>query len=307
MSHFSVEHYPFTHEFNEAALYNRVEYLSQNETDNLIRFNWVVNNKAIIGCNLYTQKHNLINARYSSFGGVEFSIQGLPVLDKFMDALILWCSDNGIAQVQLKLPSSVYSENYDHLLQLLNVAGFTELVREVNQHLVVSEEIYSEVIKYNERKKLRRCKEQRFEFKYMQSDQLHQAYRLIADTRIRNTFPVSMTLDKLRKMFSVFPDNYFLFGVYDSKRLIAVAVSIKINRNILYNFYHGDDIEYRSYSPIVMLLEGIYGYCQRENFEYLDLGISSVHGKLNHGLYKFKENCGCIATAKPILVKELLY
>ncbi len=97
-----------------------------------------------------------------------------------------------------------------------------------------------------------------------------------------------MTFEKLKEMFEVLPQHYFLFGVYDKDTLIAAAVSIRVTDSILYNFYHGDRMAYRSYSPIVMLLDGIYKFCQVKSFSYLDLGTSSVEGEPNEGLFNFK-------------------
>ena len=94
------------------------------------------------------------------------------------------------------------------------------------------------------------------------------------------------------------PEHYLLFGVYDESKLIAASVSVRISRQIMYNFYHADDINYRSSSPVAMLVDGVYKYCQQNNFNILDLGISSVQGLLNQGLFDFKDNLGCETSNK---------
>ena len=107
-----------------------------------------------------------------------------------------------------------------------------------------------------------------------------------------------MSLEQLQTSINAMPEHYLLFGVYDGNKLIAAAVSVRISRDIMYNFYHGDDVSYRSTSPIVMLVAGIYQYCQQKNISILDLGISSVEGQINQGLFDFKKNLGCESSNK---------
>ena len=116
---------------------------------------------------------------------------------------------------------------------------------------------------------------------------------------------MTMEFEALDKMFRELPEYYLLFGLYSGERLISVVVSVLVDRGILYNFYPGDDVQYRDHSPMVMLLDGIYRYCQTNAIRILDLGISSVDGVLNPGLYRFKKNCGSIDSWKSTYLLEL--
>ncbi|MEM8564808.1 MAG: GNAT family N-acetyltransferase [Bacteroidota bacterium] len=301
MDGFSVERLPFKHGYHGAVLYNRKKYLAQNETKNLIRFNWLLNGEVVISCNLYMLGSRLNNAIYSSFGGLEVSNVGLSALDKFIDALALWCSRNGIFEIELKCSGNFYQGSSMDLLSGILSKGFVSVIKETNQHIKIQKQCYTEIIEADERRKLRKCKEAKFDFQLLEPWLLPDSYELIADTRIRKNYPVSMTLLALENMFKSLSDHYFLFGVYDSNKLIATSVSIKVTEHILYNFYVGDDVAYRNYSPVVMLLKGIYEYCQTNGFDYMDLGISSYRGELNQGLFQFKKNCGAQASDKYVL------
>ena len=107
-----------------------------------------------------------------------------------------------------------------------------------------------------------------------------------------------MSLDALQKMFALFPNEYLLFGLFDAERVIAGSVAIKVSDQILYCFYLGDDLEYRTHSPVTALVSGIYDYCKINNFLMLDLGLFTDKGVLNQGLFNFKKSFGALASPK---------
>ena len=92
--------------------------------------------------------------------------------------------------------------------------------------------------------------------------------------------------------------EYLSKGVMDNDKLIAAAISVRVSKEILYNFYHADEFTYRSSSPMVMLIKEIYEYCQRNKIQILDLGISTKNGLINQGLFNFKKSLGCSVTEK---------
>jgi lipid II:glycine glycyltransferase (peptidoglycan interpeptide bridge formation enzyme) len=114
-----------------------------------------------------------------------------------------------------------------------------------------------------------------------------------------------MSLQELKKMFALFPTAYILFGVFDKNKLISTSVSIKVSEEILYCFYIGDDLTYRTYSPVTFLINGIYHYAKGNHFKILDLGLSTDKGILNRGLYAFKKTFGTIDSVKLTFIKQL--
>jgi hypothetical protein len=52
-----------------------------------------------------------------------------------------------------------------------------------------------------------------------------------------------------------------------------------------------------------MLIEGLYEFCQKENFTLLDLGISTDKGLANEGLIRFKKNLGAKSALKLSFLK----
>jgi hypothetical protein len=94
-------------------------------------------------------------------------------------------------------------------------------------------------------------------------------------------------------MFEQFPDRYVLFTLFDEDKLIAACTGVKINSKILYMFMGADDIGYKGYSPMVMLMKGAYDYCTDHNYVIFDHGIGTASGVANPGLIEFKKHLGC--------------
>jgi lipid II:glycine glycyltransferase (peptidoglycan interpeptide bridge formation enzyme) len=183
--------------------------------------------------------------------------------------------------------------------------NYDSKLKELNQYLDVADTPFSELICYNELKKLNQSIKQGFSFRQLDSEFLSAAYRLVTMSRARKGYPVTMSLPGLQQAFYKCPDDYLLFGVFKDDDLIAAAISIKLNSEVIYNFYHADHDDYRSFSPTVFLLSGIYQYCQRNDFNCLDLGISTSNGLVNKGLFRFKENIGCKQSDKSIFSKSI--
>ena len=190
--------------------------------------------------------------------------------------------------------------------QLLLSRDYRIKNEEVNQHLEVTRELLTEKMSKEKNKKLRLCQKEGFTFRQLPASYLPQVYELIVDARVRKQYPVTMSYSELLQVVRKLPEKFRLFGVFDGDILIASAVNIILNKNISYNFYHGDHRDYSHFSPTTMLVEGIYRHSQKENRSFLDLGVSTVDGEVNHGLYTFKKRLGCLDSAKRTFIKQLI-
>ena len=75
-------------------------------------------------------------------------------------------------------------------------------------------------------------------------------------------------------------------------------VSVRINKSILYNFYMDHDAPYNKLSPALMLMEGLFKFCEEQSIDLLDLGTSSLDGKPNFSLLAFKLRTGAFPSLK---------
>ncbi|UII29306.1 hypothetical protein LVD15_13015 [Fulvivirga maritima] len=296
-----VEQYPFSNATAASLIYNSEAYLSSYPTGNLYRFSLLKKGEEVTFIHFYIEGSEAENALYSgiaSFDGKQVNSENITLL---MTSLKEWGLEHGIKYFVIKCAPCFYYNDGMILNDAMLFSGAEMSVSELNQHIAVTNSDYMSLLKKNEKKRLRKCHKNGFTFRKLDVTFLPEAYKIIKDNRDLKGFPMTMSYQGLLKMFKAFPDRYLLFGVFDDDKLIAVAVSILVSDQVLYNFYHGDDFNYRTHSPIVMILEGVYSFCQTENIQFLDLGISSVTGKVNEGLYAFKQNCGAIETKRNLI------
>jgi lipid II:glycine glycyltransferase (peptidoglycan interpeptide bridge formation enzyme) len=80
--------------------------------------------------------------------------------------------------------------------------------------------------------------------------------------------------------------------------LLALTIGVVVNSKILYNFLLSAEESYKSYSPTILLLKGVYEYCQGNSYKLYDLGPASDEGIPNYGLITFKQKTGGEASLK---------
>lgn len=254
--------------------------------------------RVLANCVVHMDGTRAISGYRAPFGSVDY-VPGLPEegLKILLTQVIEEVRESEALQLVIKEPPTVYREN-NLVYRCFEKLGFEYYNKEINQVLVVDERPYRERIRQKERNRLNLSEKKGYSMQLLETEQLATAYRLIQETHGRKGFPVTMALDEIIKAFTTMPVNYFAFGLFDADALIAVVLSVKVTPNILYNFFHADKKEYRTASPLVMLLGEVYKFCQKQGIGMLDMGISSVEGRLNPGLFKFKENLGCDVTEK---------
>lgn len=246
----------------------------------------------------YIKEDVAISGYQSTFGSFDFStLLSEQELNWFICALIQQLELLKVKTIEIKgFPN--YWENSKLIHKVLVGNGFIESTSEINQHIPITHLTYNQVAKRNEIKKIKQCIKMGFEFFRVELDSLPDIYQLIRKTRERKNYSTSMTFEALESTIKHNPANYLLFVVKDKERVIATSVTVVVNKNILYNFYHADDEAYRKYSPLAYLVNNIYNYGYENEYKVLDLGTSSLDGVLNEGLFNFKKNLGAQPAAK---------
>jgi hypothetical protein len=216
-----------------------------------------------------------------------------------------WSRAKGVTSLIIRSFPEIYQAHHSLLIKnsLLATSFAIKYYYDITQAIPVSKEKMS--LNTHKKRRLRKAEALGFTFRLLSIEFLEESYRLIVESREHKDYPVTMSLADLTAMFKRFPDEYLLFGMFDKNKLIATAVSIRVNAEIMYCFYIGDDLAYRTYSPVTPLVNGIYQFCQMNNYKILDLGISTDKGVLNKGLYNFKKSFGTLDSDKLTYLKQL--
>lgn len=125
-----------------------------------------------------------------------------------------------------------------------------------------------------------------------------EVYDILLTNRKSKGIRFGISLDKVKK-FSESPSTTFLFKITQLDEILSVAMCLKVSRSIVhvYAWGHNPDIA-NSQKSISLLAIEITKFFTNLGFDTLCLGISSVEGVVNHGLYNFKKTLGAYESSR---------
>jgi len=245
-----------------------------------------------------------------TFGGVSCNNPvEINILEIFIKHLLNYMKLNGAIKINILLPPLIHNLPFNSIiLNILIRLGFVIKNHELGYIMEVDKISFIEKISYGSQKKIKQCIRDGFLATQEKHINITKIYSVIKESRERLGIKVSLTLNELNQMISIFPDKFHLFSISKAANLdqtYAAAVCIALTDKILYVFYWGDINNKSTYSPIVLLAQYIYTFCQNNGFNYLDAGVSTLQGEPNYGLMQFKKNLGFMESIKIDLALDL--
>ncbi|UOQ51328.1 hypothetical protein [Hymenobacter cellulosivorans] len=182
-----------------------------------------------------------------------------------------------------------------HTLQQL---GYRVALAEINHHLPLNEDFRAR-LHPSEQRRLRKCKQQGFVFEQETPLYLPLAYEFLSRCRQEKGQALSLSLERLQELFRLFPQDHFLFSVRTpGGDWAALTIAIRVNSRVLYNFYPASPLAYNTFSPVVLLNEGLHAFGRANGQQLLDLGTSTLPEGLNSSLLQFKRHLGGVPSLK---------
>ncbi len=243
----------------------------------------------------------------SPFGSVEFSDTISPmVLFRFLEFVESRLKARGVKKVTIKDCPSLYRPAQSAMLHtfLLNL-NFSISDAEVGAIIPVTELKFDTKLHEWERRKIRQASDAQLVVKELPIEQLGEIYLFILGCKKHKGYTLSMSLAELKQTVHTFGKNFQLFGVFNKDKLAAASIAVRVNDDVLYNFYSDHAEEFGSLSPIVSLLGYMYHYCQRSRIDKFDLGTSAIDNRPNFGLLDFKIRLGGVPATKFTFQKTL--
>ena len=228
------------------------------------------------------------------FGSLEFSTL-LPrsIVFRFLDYVDNNLKEAGVTQVIIKNPPDRYEPEAMALLSnFLLAREYGVLEHELGAVVPVSDKRFHEIIHPRKKRKLNQCHDQGLSFVQLRQSALPGVYDFIGACRMQKNFTLSLTRHQLEDFVERFPDEYLLFAVYHHNEMVAASVTIRPYPHVLYHFISDHIRKIGALRPALILMEGIYDFCQRANIKFLDLGTSTVDHRPNFKLVKFKTELG---------------
>jgi hypothetical protein len=115
------------------------------------------------------------------------------------------------------------------------------------------------------------------------------------------------SLDEMKKLKEIFPNNYFLIAGYLDGKMVAGIWLVKTNDKTAHTFYIAQNYDYSSQSPLTCVIKFTLEKCKEMRFKYLNFGISTEDGGkvINKGLFEFKESFGGFGVSRYMYRKSL--
>lgn len=290
-------------ELDSVSFFNSNKFIfSRSEEGSRILFYLIDHNRnlAVAKFSILIIKDQAYSPWNAPYGSIECSRDiGHESLGIFIDKILEWLNKSGISGLKIVHYPDFYNQMISEIIRDCYVEkGIELIVSDRNQHLPVNTTIFASVISSDERRRLNNCFKRGFSGEMGNFARLRQAYELLVRARKRKGYREAMPFVELERMFLLHPDHYLLFTTMDKDKIIAATISIRINADIMYNFYHADHEDYLNFSPTVMSINFVYGYCQEYSIPFIDLGKSSIDGEINEGLYRFKRELGAVDSHK---------
>jgi hypothetical protein len=263
--------------------------------------------RGLASIHFHLQNRTASSPYKAPFGSVEFSTKLAPRdLYEFLKQAEKSLGVKGIRKIQIKNPPALYHPVASSVLEvlLLNI-GYHILQAEIGTAIVIDDTKYDQKIEAWELRKLKQGKKAGLRFQKVPIGNMEAVYGFILACRIERQQSLSMAIAELMKIVEVYPERFILFGVYHGHELAAASISIRVSKRIVYNFYSAHPRKFDFLSPVVMLMQGMYGWSQKHHIELIDLGTSSLEGQPNFSLLDFKFRLSGNPSAKLTFEKDL--
>jgi hypothetical protein len=293
----------------EPSLFN-LPHHRETQGENWVSFHLLRKDKkkVVASIHFHLDKLEATSPRKAPFGSIEFS-DTVPVqaLFDFYAQIEFSLKKKGIKKIKIKNPPDAYSNQNAALRNtLLFNEGFGATAAELSSLIHVDSANFDDKIESWEKRKLNQAKKAGLRFHEEPATAIESVFNFIQNCREERSQSLSMSLADFMNMWTACKKHIVVFSVLKEEELAAASISIRINKNILYNFYSAHPKKFDSLSPVVMLKKGMYTWSLKNAITLIDLGTSALFGKPNFGLLDFKMRIGGVLSSKLSFEKDLV-
>jgi len=289
-------------------LYNRTSFLEVNNSLPQVHF-YLLNKdtKQVLGHIAFSREENEVVSPYKApYGGFELvnDLESSSFLF-FLYELLRMLKEDSIRFLRIHLPPAHCLPNVAMVKENLKTLAFREKQNLKHHMLTVSEAKFGQKIATMEQRKLKKARTLGCEFRVARRDEYAGVYAFLKQHRESKGHQLSMSWDMLREALKDHNAHYLFCTVNLEDQMIAAAIMVHVNDEVLYYFIPGHDAEYNHLSPMVFLISELYQWCQQQGIQYIDLGTSYWAGEENESLVKFKERMGGQVSSSSVFRKAL--
>jgi Acetyltransferase (GNAT) domain len=278
----------------EQYLFNDPVHLkTQKPFDDVFTFLYLNDNDIFARLNIFVVHNQGFSPIRATFGGIETCLNEYD-LSAFLQNVIDFLKIKNVESLQINCPPNIY-ESEQIKNNVLISHGFEIMFEELNFHFSITDKPLS--LHVSEKRKLKKCKNAAFVFQ-KNNIGINHFYDFLIKARNHRQIPISMNFERLESVFQSFPREYQIFCLENNQEIVAALVGIQVCADVMYIFCPASNPRYQQFSPMVLLINELYDYCQQVNYKILDWGIATEKGIKNLGLINFKQKMGAISSKK---------
>ena len=197
--------------------------------------------------------------------------ENLSIADSFLliEALTQYSRDNNFNGIRITIPPVFYQKRPSNYLDFtLLKSGFTYIKREITSVLFLEDAMEKNL-------------------------------------KIRHDVMPTHTLEELKHLHNIFPEDIQLFAAYIENIMIAGVVNFIVNQRVVLAFYISHDEQYQDYRAVNLLFYKMFEWAIKKKLQCFDFGIFTVNEEPNMGLGRFKENFGASGIFRDTLELKL--
>ncbi len=259
-------------------------------------------------CAFFVQSGKAISPIAAPFGSIECaSVFPEEALDLFIQTLIQAVHSAGAITLRLvNYPLCYAPESAGRVAQKLLSHGFIIVETHQTFYLPVSNTPFDLNLVPAERRRLTKCFEAGFQFKHWPLSDKNGVINFLTKTRRQKGYTMTISPERLTDLLHTFPNECAVFTVMDGDTIAALTITVRVRHDILYNFQPASNPGYDAFSPMVLLIRGLYTYCQQHQIGLLDLGPSlDENRQAKPGLARFKRNLGAQESPRLVFERDL--
>ena len=200
----------------------------------------------------------------------------------------------GFDGIQMTIPPSLYSNRVSNYVEYaLLSSGFDYFRREVTSTLTIgeNEDDILNKFKSSHQRAVKRSQNLGVEVKI--TNKVDEFFSILeTNLKIRHDVKPTHTIDELKTLITLFPEEINVFGAFYNHQMIAGVLNIIVKEGVVLAFYISHKNEFQELRPLNLLFFNIFKWAITKNIKMYDFGTFTVDGVANMGLGRFKENFG---------------
>tara|TARA_Y100001970_G_C14252627_1_gene872962 strand:- start:3862 stop:4812 length:951 start_codon:yes stop_codon:yes gene_type:complete len=265
------------------------------------------NNKLIAVLPAAIKNNQFISHPGASFGSFVYC-SNLSYSDSanIVEAFQAFISARDYQKIIITIPPECYNKSISNYIEFcLYQLSFKYLRLELSNVVHLNKNIENIMLNFRPtvRTAIRKAKKEKIVIR--ESNQYDVFYQILEkNLKLRHNVKPTHTLEEIKKIKELFPEQIHLFTAEYNERVIAGVINFICNQQTILAFYISHDTHFQNLRPLNLLFLKIFEWAVNSQYKYYDFGLFTDHQKPNISLARFKESFGAEGILRKTMILE---